>query len=298
MNSSLWVVLASTIALAAPLVLGAMGGYLSERSGVMNIALEGKMLSAACATAVVGNWTGNAWAGLVGGIAVATAISLILWTVTQVYRIDHVIGGMAINAAAYGATNFLIETSGSGNGVLSRQMPPLPLAHLWIAGADVPIGLPLAVAVISPFLIAFFAIRTKPGVWLRAVGSDPDKARLSGIRPETVRLFGLIGTGVFCGLGGALIVGSTGRFTDNMTAGSGFIALAALILGGWRPGRAAAAAVGFGFLKAVQIQLQGTHFFGSNVPSQVWQILPYAIAVVALAGLRGGTRAPAGMGRP
>jgi simple sugar transport system permease protein len=131
-----------------------------------------------------------------------------------------------------------------------------------------------------------------------AVGSDPDKARLMGLQPSNVRLWGLLATGLFTGIAGVELVAYTGVFTDNMTSGRGYIALAALIIGGWRPIPAFIACVVFGFFSALRLQLQGTPLFGAELPPQIWASLPYLVTIVALAGLLGKNRTPAGLGRP
>lgn len=276
--------LASTSVLAAPLVLAACGGYTSERGGVLNIALEGNMLAAAALTSVCALATHSAWLGLLAGIASSVLLSLLHWLITQKYRIDHIFSGMAINAIALGGTNFIVQKFHDPSG--GAEIPQLPTGFYYGCAAA------------GPILLALYAQRTRGGLWLAAVGSDPEKARLVGIRPSRVRLLGLIATGVFCGLSGAAIISSAGRFTDGMTAGQGFIALAALILGSWRPIPAAAACIAFAMFEALQIQLQGTALFGAKLPVEVWQSLPYLATVLALAGLLGRNRPPLGLGKP
>lgn len=281
--SGLTILLLSTVTLSAPLILAAMGGFTSERGGVINIALEGKMLMAAAATALVGLGTGSALFGLLAGVGAAIVMSWLHWLITQVYRIDHVVSGMAINAIALGGTNFLDKAfTDPGH---SGEIPKFPLEAYYVLAVLVPIGLWIA------------ARRTRVGLHLLAVGSDPDKARQMGVAPMKVRLFGLSLTGVLCGLAGAMLVTNAGRFTDGMTSGRGFIALAALILGGWRPVPAALACIGFGFATALQLQMQGTELAGARIPSELWQVLPYVVTVIALAGALGKSRAPAGLGK-
>ena len=260
-----------------------MGGYTSERSGVINIGLEGKMLSAACAAAIFTEKFGP-WAGLAGGILVAILLSLLHWLATQHYQVDHVISGMAINALALGGTNFAhgkVQSAGA-----TEQIGHLPAWLFYV------------IALVSPFALWAHAKYSRGGLRLLAVGSDPEKARLAGIRPILVRLSGQIATGVFTGLAGVLLFTETGVFSDNMTAGQGFIALAALVLSGWRPLWALLAGLSFGFFSALQIQLQGTHIFGSSIPSEAWSALPHFVTIVALAGFMGRNRTPAGLGKP
>lgn len=272
-----------TIALSAPLMLAAMGGLTSERSGIMNIALEGFMLSAACVTSLVAVASGNALIGLGVGIAVAIVMSLLHGLLTQTYKIDHIVSGMAINALAFGGTNFLDKRF--SDVTRAGEIPGLPMIVY------------TSVAFAFPVFVALYVRWTRGGLRLMAVGNDPDKSRQMGIEPLTVRFSALIWTGVFCGLAGAMIVTDAGRFTDGMTAGRGFIALAALIIGGWRPIAAAVACLVFGGFSALQLQLQGTHLFGADIPSQLWNALPYLVTIIALAGFLGKNRAPAGLGK-
>lgn len=278
------VVLQSTILLSAPLILAAMGGLTSERSGVINIGLEGKVLMSCVLTAVVSLKTGHPLLGLSCGILGATLLSLLHYLLTQTYRIDQIVSGMAINALAYGASNVidrrLISTAESS------RFPHLPEFAF------------VACALSLPFLLAYYLSQTKGGLRLRAVGEDSSKARQMGVAPGWVRFQSLVATGVFCGLAGALVVSSAGSFVDQMTAGRGFIALAALIIGGWRPLPVLAACVVFGFFDALQIQLQGTALAGAKLPPEFWKALPYLATLVALCGLLGRNRAPQGLGKP
>jgi simple sugar transport system permease protein len=271
-----------TIALSTPLVLAAMGGFTSERGGVINIALEGMMLMAACVDALAAPKFGPVGA-LILGIVAATSMSLLHWLVTQVYKIDHVISGMAINAIAAGGTNFLFLKF--GDEARKGNLSNLPA---WVF---------YTFAFAVPFLLLWYARQTRGGLRLLAVGSDPDKARLIGVQPSRVRFFGLLATGLFTGVAGVGLVAYTGVFTDNMTAGRGYIALAALILGGWRAVPALLACLAFGFFSALQVQLQGTPVFGIQVPTELWAALPYLVTIVALAGFLGKNRTPAGLGK-
>ncbi|MBX7132828.1 MAG: ABC transporter permease [Fimbriimonadaceae bacterium] len=270
------------ISLAGPLLLAAMGGLTSERSGIMNIALEGFMLTACCAIAVVSVPFGPV-VGLIAGLASAVAMAFFHCLLTQMYKIDHIISGMAINLLAFGGTNFIDKRFTD----LNRQgeIPQLPM---WLYDV-LAFGLPL--------LLWLYLKRTRGGLRLLAVGNDPDKARQMGVDPIKVRYLALAATGVFCGLAGAMIVTNAGRFTDGMTAGRGFVALAALILGGWRPIPTLVACLGFGVMYTLQIKLQGSTILGANLPSQFWNALPYLATIIAMAGFLGKTRTPAGLGK-
>ncbi|MCA1997450.1 MAG: ABC transporter permease [Armatimonadetes bacterium] len=282
-DSMLWVLLVGTITLASPLILAAMGGYVSERGGIVNIALEGKMLAACAATSLVGFATGSVVWSLAAGIASATVLAWSHWLLTQKFRVDAVVSGMALNALAFGATNFFDKRFTDPTHI--GDMPRLPL------------GVYQALAFALPLLLAYGVRRTRAGVRLMASGSDPDKARQMGVEPVAVRFWAQTVTGALCGLAGAMIVTNAGRFVDNMTAGRGFIALAALILGGWRPVQVGLACLFFGFAEALQLVLQGTDLMGARIPSEAWSSLPYLATIVALAGFAGKSRAPAGLGK-
>jgi len=270
-----------TIALSAPLLFAAMGGFTSERSGVINIGLEGMMLTAACLCALAGAHWGP-YAGLAAGLGGGVLMAAIHWVATQIYRIDHVISGMAINALAAGATNFLYEHYSDPN----ASAIPVLSSNLY-----------KGLAFIIPFALWIYVRKTRGGLRLMAVGSDPDKARLMGVQPLTVRLLGLLATGIFTGLGGIALVTDTKVFTDGITAGKGYIALAALILGGWRPIPALIACVGFGFFSALRLELEGNPRL-PQIPTEAWAALPYVVTIVALAGFLGRSRTPAGLGKP
>lgn len=277
------ILLHGTLILSAPLVLAAMAGLVSERSGVMNIALEGKVLGAACATALVTQATGNAFAGLGAGVVAALSLSALHALLTQSFLINHIISGMAINALAIGGTSFISKGLQMGTAI---GMPRLPVE--WF----------LVVAFALPFLLGLYLRFTRGGAHLLAVGNDPDKSRQMGLDPVRIRWVALTATGVFCGLAGAMLIANVGAFTDGMTAGRGFIALAAMILGAWRPVPALAACLIFGGFTALQLQLQGTPFFGAQIPPELWTALPYAVTLVALALYLSKGRAPAGLGKP
>lgn len=282
MNELLTVVLNLT----TPLVLAAIAGYLSERAGVINIALEGKMLAAACAAGLVGMRAAPddaPGAALAAAILVATVLSLAHVALTQRLRIDQVVSGMALNAVAAGGTNFLFSRLNDPD--RSGRIPALPNAVFWT----------LAVAV--PIALALYVQRSRAGIHLVAAGSDAEKARLAGLNPLRIRTLALTGSGILTGLAGAFLVADTGVFTDNMTAGRGYIALAALILGGWRILPAALACLLLGILTSLGLFLQGTKVNGTTIPSELWTALPYFVTVLALAGFLGRNRTPAGLGK-
>lgn len=275
--------LSGTLTFAAPLILAAMGGLVSERSGIINIGLEGKMLISAVVVWLIGVNTGSPVLGLLAGIGAASLLSLLHWLLTQKFALDQIVSGMAVNALAFGGSNFLDKRFSNPNQVNFAKFDSW---LYWVVAIGLPIGMWL------------YLNRTRGGLRLMAVGNDPEKARQMGIFPLRIRLVSLIGTGVFCGIAGSLIVSNAGSFNDSMTAGNGFIALAALIVGGWRPIPALIACLLFGMLKQLQIQMQGEAIAGIMVPNWVWLSLPYFATVVALAGFLGRDRTPKGLGKP
>jgi simple sugar transport system permease protein len=279
----LQLLLQGTLVLAAPLILAAIGGFFSERSGVINIALEGKMLIATVTVWLVAIASGNAVIGVAAGVGAATLFSLLHWLLTQKFKVDPIVSGMAINAIAFGGANFLDKKFTNPD---QSGFPKLPTYLYW------------GFALVLPFVVWVYVRRTRGGLRLLAVGSDPDKARQMGVFPHRIRWASLVATGVCCGLAGALIVTNVGSYTDNMTAGRGFIALAALIIGGWRPLPVLVACIGFGMFQQLQIQLQGSNLFGLDIPRELWLCLPYVVTIVALAGLLGKNRTPSGLGKP
>ncbi len=275
--------LMGTLVLSAPLAFAAMGGLASERSGVINIGLEGKMLIATVVVALVSFATKSPVIGLLAGMGASVALSLVHWLLTQKYAIDHVVSGMAINAIAFGAANFLDKKFKVADQV---EFPRLPLPLYWVFGLLLPVA------------IWFYLRQTRGGLRLLAVGNDPSKARQMGVSPSAIRFLALVGTGVFCGLAGALIVSNSGSYNDGMTAGRGFIALAALIVGGWRPLPTLIACLFFAMLTQLKIQLQNVPIAGVQVPDWIWHSLPYAATIIVLAGFLGRDRTPAGLGKP
>lgn len=273
--------LSQTLILATPLILAAMGGFASERSGVINIGLEGLMLTGACAAAIAAPHLGAAGA-LIVALALTVLLSVLHWLATQVYRVDHVISGMVVNLLAAGGTNYALNLANAA----STGVPHFPVETYE------------GVALLVPLAFWAYVRRTRAGLRLVATGADPDKARLAGIVPEKVRFAALVATGIFTGLAGGMLVAYTGGFADNMTAGRGYIALAALVVGGWRPLPTLLACLVFGFFGSLNVQFTGTPVLGISLPSQFWTSLPYLATIVALAGFLGRGRTPAGLGKP
>ncbi|MCU1268491.1 MAG: nucleoside transporter rane protein [Acidobacteria bacterium] len=279
----------STIRTATPLLLAAMGGLFSERSGVINIALEGMMLAGAFTAAAVTYAAGNPFAGLAAGMAAGLLIAAIHAVVSIRYRADQVVTGTAINILMFGMPAFL-----SGAFFLSSgSTPQIPREHL------VP-WLPIVIAFGLVPTIWYVLYKTPFGLRLRSVGENPEAADAAGVPVARMRYAGVLLSGVLAGLGGAyLSIGQSSLFTRNMTSGRGFIALAALIFGKWRPVQTMLACLLFGFTEAVSYQMQGVFkFSGEDIPVQFIQMVPYVLTIIVLAGFIGHSRPPRALGMP
>ena len=278
----------SAIRLATPLLLAALGGMFSERSGVINIALEGLMLAGAFTAASVTWYASSPWVGLASAIVAGAAIAMIHAVACIRYRADQVVSGTAINILLTGVPALL-----SGAFFLSSgSTPQVPKEHLipWT-----PVLLAFAFVPASWYVL----YRTPFGLRLRAVGENPEAADAAGVSVNRMRYTAVLLSGALAGIGGAyLSIGQSSLFTRNMSAGRGFIALAALIFGKWRPVQTMLACLLFGFTEAVAIQLQGVHFGGEEIPTQFVQIIPYVLTIVVLAGFIGQSRAPRSLGIP
>jgi len=280
----------STLRLATPLVLAALGGLFSERAGVINIALEGTRLAGAFAAAAVTYATGSPWVGLLAGIAAGVLIAAIHAMACIRYKADQVVSGTAINILMFGVPGFL-----SGALFLSSgSTPQLPKEQL------IPYA-PMVMAALLVPLTWYVLYRTPFGLRLRSVGENPEAADAAGISVGSIRYAGVLLSGVLAGIGGAyLSIGQSSLFTRNMTSGRGFIALAALIFGKWRPVQTMLACLLFGFTEAVSIQMQGVVKLpsGEDIPVQFIQIVPYVLTIVVLAGFIGQSRPPRALGVP
>ena len=279
----------STIRLAAPLILAALGGLFSERSGVINIALEGLMLAGAFTAAAVTYATGSPWIGLIAAIAAGVCVALVHAVACIRYRADQVVVGTAINIMMIGLPGFL-----SGALFLSSgSTPPLRIDQL-IPRAPI-------VAAFALVPITWYVLyRTPFGLRLRAVGENPAAADAAGIDVWRIRYSGVLLSGALAAIGGAyLSIGQSSLFTRNMTSGRGFIALAALIFGKWRPVQTLLACLFFGFTEAITIQMQGVVKLpsGEDIPVQFIQMVPYVLTIVVLAGFIGHSRPPRALGR-
>jgi len=278
-------ILSSTVRFATPFLLAALGGLFSERSGVINIALEGLMLAGAFTSATVTYYVGNPWIGLLAGIAAGLLVALVHAVACIHFDADQVVTGTAINILMLGVPTLisqaLFETTGS--------TPPIPRTNL------IP-RMPIFIAFGLVPVIWYVLYRTRFGLRLRASGENPEAADTAGVSVVRIRYAGVLLSGVLAAIGGAyLSIGQSSLFTRNMTAGRGFIALAALIFGKWRPVQTMLACLLFGFAEAAAIQMQGVI---PNVRVEYIQIIPYILTMVVLAGFIGASRAPKALGQP
>jgi simple sugar transport system permease protein len=278
-------ILYSTIRMATPLLLAALGGLFSERSGVINIALEGLMLAGAFTSAVVTHYAGNPWIGLLAGIGAGIFISVIHAVACIHFDSDQVVTGTAINILMFGIPTLL---SGALFGT-TGSTPQIPRVNL-LPNAPVVIAFGLVP------LVWYVLYRTPFGLRLRAAGENPEATDTAGVSVSRIRYSGVLLSGALAAIGGAyLSIGQSSLFTRNMTAGRGFIALAALIFGKWRPVQTMLACLLFGLAEAVAIQMQGVI---PHVRVEYIQIIPYVLTMIVLAGFIGASRAPRALGRP
>ncbi|HKQ04417.1 MAG TPA: ABC transporter permease [Blastocatellia bacterium] len=296
--------LASMIRLATPLILAALGGLYSERSGVINIALEGIMLAGAFTAAAVTVFTHNPWIGMLTAMIAGLLVAGIHAVASIQFRANQVVVGTAINILFIGVpalvSGALFESTGS-----TPQLPREQTLPDWnIPGIDrIPVLSQLLsghkpivyIALLAVPITYYVLFRTRFGLRLRAVGENPEAADTAGVSVAGMRYAGVLLSGVLAGLGGAyLSIGQNSLFTRNMTAGRGFIALAALIFGKWHPVGAFLACLLFGLADAVAIRMQGV----VNIPVQFIQIIPYVLTLVVLAGFIGRAIPPRAIGEP
>lgn len=292
---------------ATPLILAALGGLLSERVGVINIGLEGKMLMGAFAGAWAGLQFHNPWIGILFAILAGLLLASIHAYATQQWKADHVVSGVAINVLAAGLSTYLfrrliepLEQEGGSSVVMvfgsfeAKWLDSIPLLGGLLKGQNWMV----VFAVLLPFVLHWTLKNTRWGLRVYAVGNDSVKSRTMGVPVVRMRYLGVLLSGVLAALAGAfLTLASTGQFRENMSAGKGFIALAALIFGRWSPLGAAAAAFGFAFFDALQIRLQNQPVFGVQLPTDLLLALPYLLTVIALFGLFGKMKPPQDLGK-
>ena len=276
--------IASTLRVSTPLIFAALGGMFSERSGVINIALEGMMLMGSFGAAVGTLMTHSPWLGATCGMAAALTLAAIYGLFVIRWRADQIVAGTAINMLAMGLTpvfcKILYDVTGS--------TPAIPIGERF---QSAPLYLSWAL-VVACFLWMKY---TPSGLWTNFAGEHPEALDAAGVRVNRVRWVAVLIGGALAGMGGvSLSIFLSSSFSRNMTAGRGFMALAALIFGKWKPIPTALACLLFGFSDAVQIRLQGV----GSIPVQFIQILPYVVTVLVLAGFVGRSRPPKALGKP
>jgi general nucleoside transport system permease protein len=278
--------LSQTLRIAVPYLFAAQGGVIAERAGIISLTLEGFMLGGAFTGALGSYYTGNAWLGLLLGIAGGLAFGTLHAIATVRFGANHVVVGIAINLFAIGLTRVILKllfdstsnsprVEGFGTGLTSWSNP-----LVWM-------GL-----MATPFA-AWLLYRTTFGLRVRAVGEHPDAAESVGVKVRLTQYTAVAISGILAGLGGVYLALDQHQFTDGMTAGRGFIALAAVIFGRWDPWRAAGACLLFAAAETFQIQLQSA----GQIPVQFVAMIPYVLTIVALAGVVGRSVPPAALGR-
>ena len=301
-SMSLAGILQTTLQRSVPITFGAMSGIICERSGVVNIAIEGMLLSGAFTSAVVASAAHNPWIGIVAGIVTGGLLAGLLAVLAIRYLVDQIIAGVVINILVVGITSFLSARVLAKLPELNNpeRFGPVPIPFL----SDLPLvggilfrqNLFIYACIVTIFILHFMLFSTRWGLRVRAVGEHPKAADTVGINVFYVRYRNVIIGGMLAGLGGAYFtIGSTGSFQQEMTAGRGFIGLAAMIFGGWAPFGAFLAGIVFGFADALQSRLS---ILNIGLPSQFLQMVPYIVTIVVVAGLVGRVRAPAADGRP
>jgi simple sugar transport system permease protein len=291
--------ISQTILVSVPFVLAALGGTCSERGGVVNIALEGILLGAAFTTAAVGWATGSAWLGLLGGLAAGVAISALHALISVALKVDQIISGLAINILVSGATEYGMHLLWAGT--TSRTIPVLPSWRLLEGGGfadliNTLLGRPIVIAtlVLVPAIWALHE-KTRFGLRLRATGENPGAAATLGVSVHGIRTRGVLLSGALAGLGGAWLAFNISQFQHGMSAGKGFIAMAAVVSGKWSPIGATLACLLFGLSEALAAACER---WGLSVPSELISTLPYLLTVALVAGFVGRARAPASLGIP
>ena len=280
--------LTQMIRISIPFLFAATGGVVAERAGIVSLTLEGFMLSGAFAAVLGTNYSGSPWVGVLTGMLGGLIFALIHAVATIRYRADQVVVGVAINLMAIGVTRFFLKLffDSSSN---SPRVAGFG-GNIKAAGFDNPL---LWLGLLVAPVIAFVIYRTPFGLRVRAAGEHPDAAESVGVSVKRVRYAAVAISGILAGLGGVYLALDQHQFTDQMTAGRGFIAISAVIFGRWDPIRAAAACLLFAAAETLQIQLQGSH----AIASQFIEMIPYALTIVALAGVVGRAIPPAALGK-
>ena len=296
-------ILGSALVLAVPIMLGAMAGVMSERVGVVNIAIEGQLLTGAFMAAVVSTLTENQILGIISAMITAALFSAVLAVFAIRFLAQQIIVGVVLNVLAIGITNFLYQQWVTEDESATNSPGTLPIIHIPFLG-DIPIIGPvlfqnritvwLAIAIV--IILWFVLFKTKLGLRARAVGENPLAADTVGINVGRTRFWWVTLGGLLAGLGGAVLtIGSSGSFGREMSGGLGFIALAVVILGRWHPGYATAAALLFGFSIILRVWANQV---SPGIPTNFITMVPYIVTIIAVVGFVGRSRAPAADGIP
>jgi simple sugar transport system permease protein len=292
-----------SLSLAVPLIFGSLAGVMGERAGVINIAIEGQLLAGAFTAAVVASATGQPWLGLIAAMVAGMLVGMVLAVFAIKYFVDQVIVGVVLNVLVTGLTSFFFSQVLAPNAATLNTPPRFDRFAIPILG-EIPIIGPVFfrqtvivyLMYIAVALVFFGLFYTRWGLRLRAVGEHPQAADTVGINVNRTRFWNVALAGAIAGLGGTFFtIGSGIAFNREMTAGAGFIALAAVIFGQWDPIKATLAALLFGFASNLQNTLS---VIGSPVPSEFMLMLPYVVTIFAVAGLVGKSRPPAADGKP
>jgi len=278
--------LAQTVRIAVPYLFAASGGVVAERAGVVSLTLEGFMLTGAFAATLGAHYAGSAWVGVLCGVAGGLLFGLLHALASIRYRADQIVVGIAINLLAVGITRFFLRLAFDSSSNSPR------VAGFGAAGGGFSNPLVWLGLLVMP-AAAFLVYRTPLGLRIRAAGEKPEAAASLGVPVSRVRYVAVALSGVLAALGGVYLALDQHQFTDQMTAGRGFIALAAVIFGRWDPLRAGVACLLFAAAETFQIQLQGSQ----AIPSQFVAMIPYVLTIVALAGVVGRTSPPAALGK-
>ncbi len=292
--------LEATCRLAAPLLIAALGELVVERSGVINIGIEGTMLTGAFAGFAVATATGSPGLGVLGAGLAGMGVGVLFATFAVVHRVDQIVVGMAVNLIALGATGLGARALYSGNPPSAPTLPVLPvpgLVEIPVLGPALFAQTPFVYAALGlAVVIGFGLARTRPGLRLRAVGESARAADREGVSVEGVRFRAVLVGSLLAGVAGAVLtLAQSDTFTEGMTSGRGFIALAIVIFGRWRAGGIVGAALFFGAATALQFRLQAR---GSQIPYPFFLMFPYWVTLVVLALVGGRASAPADLGRP
>lgn len=281
--------LVALLGITVPYAMAALGGSMSERSGVINIALEGKLITGALCASVGAYYGGSIYVGVLAGIGGGALVAALYGLAVIRFRADQIVAGVAINMLAYGLTRFLLKILFPSM-KSTQNSPPHPGF-----GHNVFSNLVFWLAVLCVVGVTVLIARTPFGLRVRAVGDHPEAADTLGVAVNRTRWLAVMSAGMLAGLGGAWLSLDLGTFVAEMSAGRGYIALAAVIMGRWRPLAAVAACLMFGFAETLMIEMKNSDI---GVPKELVEMFPYLLTMITLAGFLGAARAPKALGKP